>query len=129
MILNNAIIDHIERINKFNYELSRLFATQNGLIEDNPLKSNYINRGLKNEIVNQYERLIDGINELISKLNDLNINMTSDGVRLINLKTAAIKSNSVNGLQGWINNEDNQIKLTLDLIELIFREQGIEEEN
>lgn len=129
MILNNAIIDHIERINQFNYELSRLFATQNGLIEDNPLKSNYINRGLKNEIVNQYERLIDGINELISKLNDLNINMTSDGVRLINLKTAAIKSNSVNGLQGWINNEDNQIKLTLDLIELIFREQGIEEEN
>ena len=129
MILSNAISDHLGRINQFNYELSQLFATQSGFIEDTPLKSVYINRGLKNEIFNQYEILTDLINDLIGKLNDLNINMTSDGVRLINLKTAAIKSNSVNGLQGWINNEDNQIKLTLDLIELIFREQGIEEEN
>ena len=129
MILSNAIIDHIERINQFNYELSRLFATKSGFIEDTPLKSVYINRGLKNEIFNQYEIVTDLINDLIGKLNDLNINMTSDGVRLINLKTAAIKSNSINGLQGWINNEDNQIKSTLDLIELIFREQGIKEED
>lgn len=124
--VESEIDTYARRINRIDRALSQMLATQASQIEVSSF-TNSLTRGFKSDVIKQYNSIVNSINKLVDRLNDLKINMASNGYTVGYLTVDSV--NDYGSIQEWVNNEDNQIKSTLDLIELICLEQGIGEEN